>query len=286
MKFGFLISSIFLCITCYSQKTVIYNIQPSWGHNILKVIKSQNIKSDSTYFYKKKNNNKDSVLIMTQYFDSLGNLIERNEFGFNGEVFRITDYTYIDTMLVKEERISKEMFYINGSNLSKKIKTYDRDYFGNVITEKEYSFSGDSLKSMSLTQWSREYDSLGHLTKEFVTLPRAKTYLYHTYNYTNGNLTEIKTYNINQDWMYSYLYEYDILANTKTVYLYNNKNTLSHEFFYDETKLITEKDYEQGRGFSDHITQTYRYKLDGLLQSQTFIDLKGESYYYKHFYSK
>lgn len=286
MKFSILFILVTLCINCYSQKTFIYSIQPNWNHNILEVIRSQNIKSDSVYFYKKKKNNKDSTLIMTQYFDSLGNLIERNEFNFNREVFRITDYSYIDTILLKEERISKDMFYINGSNLSKKIRTYDHDGLGNIIAEKEYSFFGDSLKSMSVTEWNRDYDSLGHVIKEFITLPKAETYLYHTYSYTNGNLIEIKTYNFNQIWTYSYLYEYDDKANTKSVYLYNNEKTLNHEFFYNEKKLVMEKDYEQGHGFLDHITQTYFYKPNGLLVSQAIQNLKGESYYYQHFYSK
>jgi hypothetical protein len=238
------------------------------------------------YYFKKKKHNKDSTLIMTEYFDSLGNLIERNEFGLDGEVFRITDYTYVDTVLTKEEEMSKTMFYSNGNILSKKIRTYDHKSSGDTITEKEYSFFGDSLKFRSVTEWERVYDSLGHVIKEFVTLPKVKTYLYHSYNYSNGTLVEMKTYDINQSWMYSYLYEDDPFAHIKTVYLYNNEKTRSHEFFYNDTKLVKEKDYEQGHGVVDHITQTYVYNAHGLITSQTLKDLKGDTYYYKHFYSK
>ena len=169
MKFSFFLSLMTFCINCYSQKTVIYSIQPNWNHNIREVIKSQTIKTDSVYFYKKKKNNKDSTLIMIQYFDSLGNLIERDEFSFNGEAFRITNYTYLDTVLLKEETISRDMVYINGSNLSKKMRTYDHDGLGNVISEKEYSYFGDSLKSMSVTEWNKDYDSLRHVINEFIT---------------------------------------------------------------------------------------------------------------------
>jgi len=222
---------------------------------------------------------------MTQYFDSLGNLIERNEFGFDGEVFKITDYTYVDTVLTKEEEMSKTMFYSNGNILSKKIRTYDHDRSGNNIIEKEYSSFGDSLKLKSVTEWDRVYDSSGHIIKEFVTLPKAERYLYHAYNYSNGNLVEMKTYDMNQNWMYSYLYEYDNFAHTKTVYLYNSEKTVSHEFYYKDTKLVMEKDYEQGHGLLDHITQTYAYNTNGLLESQTLKNLKGDSYYYRHFYT-
>lgn len=287
MKFIILFIAGTLSINCYAQKTIVYSIQPNWNNNILKVIKSQGIKSDSVYFYKKKRNNKDSTLIMTQYFDSFGNLSERKEFSFNGEIFRITKYEYIDTLLLMEEIVSESMLYVNGSNLSKKVRTYDRDSFGNITTEKEYSFSGDSLKSMSITEWNRDYDSLGHLTNEYIKLPKAERYLYHSYSYSNGNLVEMKTFNFNKNWMYSYLYVCDSKANTKSVYLDNTERILSHEFFYNsEAKLVMEKDYEQGRGFLNHTTQTYFYMLNGLLESQTFQDLKGENYYYKHFYSK
>jgi hypothetical protein len=286
MKLTILPVLLSFCITCYSQKTVFYSVEPAWNHNSAESIRSQNLKTDSVYFYKKRKNNKDSSLVMTQYFDSLGNLIERNQFNPNGEVFRITDYTYTDTVLLKEESMSKDMFYINGSNLSKKIRTYDRDALGNVITEKEYSFFGDSLKSESVTEWNRVYDSVGNLSEEFVTLPPANRYLYHTYSYINSKLAEAKTYNINQSWMYSYLYEYDQVANATRVYLFNTEKTLSHEFFYNEKKLVMEKDYEQGHGLLDHITQIYVYNRNGILESQTFQNLSGQNFYYKHFYSK
>ena len=239
------------------------------------------------YFYKKRKNNKDSILRMTQYFDTSGNLVERDEYNVKGEVFRITNYTYQNDILFQQESISKEMFSINSSNLSKKLKTYEHDSFGNVITEKEFSYFGDSLKSVSTTIWNREYDSQGHLIKEFITLPGGKTYLHHVYYYSNEILNEIKTYDINQNWMYSYLYEYDELTRIKSLYLNNSSKVLKHEFFYDDQKkLVKEKDYDQGRAFLDHSTQTYIYKSNGLLESQSFDDIKGENYYYKHFYTQ
>ncbi len=284
MKFSIVLILMIFCINCYSQKTV-YSIQPNWNHNILEVIKSQNIKSDSVYFYKEKTNNKDSTLIITQYFDSLGNLIERNEFNLNKEAFRITDYTYMDTVLLKKETMSKDMFYINGSDISKKITTYEYDSLGYAIAEKEYSFFGNPLKLISTTKWDRDYDSLGHLIKEFITLPKSKTYLSHSYIYTNGRLTEMKTYDINQTWMYSNLYQYDEIANTKSVYLFNNVKRLSHEFIYDGKRILMEKDYDLGN-YLDHTTQFYFYKPNGLLESQTFEDPLGNHYYFKHYYSK
>jgi len=287
MKFALLFISMFLFAECYAQSKLIYSVEPNWDNNISEIIKTQNIKTDSVYYYEKRKNNKDRTLILTQYFDSLGNLIERDEYNFKGEVFRITNYTYLDTVLVRKETISKTMLYLKNSNISKKVNTYDRDSVGNIIEEKEYSFYGDSLKSHSPRILKREYDDSGHLVKEFVTPPGDKTYLRHTYIYANGILTEIKSYDVNQNWMYSYLYEYDEKKMSKSVYLFNNSKNLSHEFFYnDQKRLIKEISYEEGQAIQDHTTQTYSYKHDGLLESQTFEGLKGENYYYKHFYSK
>jgi hypothetical protein len=287
MKLGLLFISSFFFVACYSQNTVIYSISPNWDNNAFEVVKAQKIKSESVYLYKKRKNYKDSILTMTQYFDSLGNLIERDEYDFHGEVYRITNYIYRGTVLKEQESTSKGLLFTNGSNLSRRLKKYDQDSLGNVIVEKEFYSLGDSLKNPSITMWNKEYDSLGHLTKEFITLPTGKGYLYHTYVYINGAQTETRTYEIDESWMYSYLYQYDENLRTKSVYLYNTSKNLKHEFFYDEQKrLVMEKDYEQGYLYLDHITQTYFYMPNGLLESQTYQSIKGENYYYKHFYFK
>lgn len=279
--------SMFFFVNCYSQiRRVLYSINPDWNNNSSEIIKAQNIKSDSVYSYEKKNY-RDSILIMIQYFDSLGNLIEWDEYNNVGKIFKVTNYTYIDTMLLKQESVGISRFSINGSNLTKIVKTFDHDDSGNVILEKEYSFSGDSLKFQSVTIEMKEYDSLGHLIREFETLPKKTPYLHHTYHYTNGILNEVKTYDFNHNWMYSYNYEYDDNAGTKSVYLVNGEKTLTHEYFYnDQKKLIKETDYGQGDGYVDHSTQKYFYKSNGLVEDQVFEDIAGKNHYYKHIYSK
>lgn len=87
--------------------------------------------------------------------------------------------------------------------------------------------------------------------------------------------------------MYSYLYEYDETARIKSEYLHNSSKALIYESFYDEQKrLVKEKNYPQRSSSLIHTTQTYYYKLNGLLESQSFEDTRGEHYYYKHFYTK
>lgn len=289
MKFNLLLVLVLSYASSNAQVYTEYRrIQPNWDNYSSEVIKSEKIKNDSVYFYKKRNKNIDSALTLTQYFDSLGNLTERDEYSSNGVVFIITKYTHIDTVLLKEETISKDIFFKSDTSLSKEIRTYSHDNFGNVTTEKEYDFFGNALKSMSVTVWDREYDSLGNLIKEIITLPTGEKYLYHTFSYVNGILSEIKTYDNYKNWIYSYLYEYTGKMNKKSVYLYNTDKTLSHEYFYKEKKLILEKSYDQGNYFlfSDHNTQSYFYNSSGLLESQIFQDIIGKNHYFKHFYSK
>ncbi len=225
---------------------------------------------------------------MTEYFDSSGNLIEREDHGFDGKMFRITNYIYADTELLKKESISLGVIYVNGSNTSKMVETYDHDSLGNITDEKEYSYFWDSLNSIPLHIWKKEYDITGHIAREFVTLPGGKTYLHQTYAYDNGNLREIKNYDFNQNWMYTYLYEFDAQTGTRSEYsVYNTSRVLKHEFLYDgQKRLIEERDYDQGLAFLDHITQNYFYSPVGLVESQTMEDLSGKNYYFKHFYSK
>jgi hypothetical protein len=299
MKIVLFFFTVFLFTDCYSQKrvvfhktvvsqnTLVYSIEPNWENFSSEIIKAQHIKSDSVYSYKKRRKNKDSAIRMAQYFDTLGNLIERDEYDFDGKISKIINYTYADTALLKQETISKEIFYIKGSNISKKVKTYERDSSGNITLIKEYSFFGDSLRSSSTTSWRREYDNSNCLTKEYLTPSKGETYLRHTYLYTNGILTEVKSYGTNKEWIYSYLYEFDQITRVKSIYLYNASKKLSHEFFYDDNgKLIKEQDYDQGHDLKDHITQTYSYTSNGQLETQELEGLTGESYYFRHFYSK
>ena len=271
----------------FSSHALFFSVSPNWDNNAAAIIKSQFVETDSAYYYKKRRNNKDSNLVMTQYFDTLGNVVERDEFNLKGEVFKITNYTFKNGILAQKETMSSEMIVLNHGVVLKTITDYEYDNSGNVITENESSFSTDSLKLLSTTILNREYDNDGQVIKEFITLPGAKTFLHHTFNYVNGGLSEMKTYDINHKLLFSYVYEYDAVEKVKSVYLYNGVKSLKHEYFYDNQNLtVREKDYEQPRSSLDHFTQDYNYQSNGLLDSQSLEDVRAENYYYKHFYTK
>jgi hypothetical protein len=286
MKLGVLIISSFFFSACYSQSSITDGREPKWIPTTRQTIKGHNVKTDKVYYYKSRKN-KDSTLIATLYFDTLGNLVERDVYNLKGDVVKITNLIYVDTVLMREETVSKSAITVNGSNLWKEVKTYDYDSLGNVISEKDYSNYGLPANSFSVTKWNREYDSSGHLIKEYYTPPEGTSFLYHVYDYSGEVVSEIKSYDYQQHWIYSNLFEFDKDRNVQTVYLYNSSKKLSEELFYDRQKnLVMEKAYEGIPPFySDHTTRTYSYNSDGLVEKQTDQDIMGQVYYYKHFYS-
>ena len=287
MKYLVLLIAASFYLKSYSQLAFASRILANSNNNISNIIKAEKIKSESMYVYEKKKKNKDSTLFMTQYFDSSGNLVERDEYKPNKELFRIINYSYDGPILVKQETVTKNFLLLNGFNLSKKIKTFTYDSVTKTVIEKEYTFSGDSLKNETSSYLKKEYDSLGYLQKEYALLPNGELYLFRTYTYINGILSEIKRYNIYQTLQKSYFYEYDDKLNSKNVYNLLGEKTLAHEYHYDDhKKLVMEKDYEMGHLFLDHITIAYTYNSMGLLESETFQSLNGDYTYYKYYYTK
>jgi hypothetical protein len=273
---------------CQSQnmKTFV-SVNPNWDISVSSVNKSSFINIDSVYLFNKKQNNRDSTLVMIQYFDSAAQIIERDEFRADRSVWRITNFNYQNNLLLTKEIMSADMFVINNSNITKHVYNNMYDINGNIISVVDSSYFGDSLKSVSVTVWDREYDSAGHLIKEFETLPKQKAFLHYTYLYTDGNLTEIKSYDFKKNWIYSHVYEYDTQSNTKSIFLVNNSKVLTSTSFYDNKKRLIKEVYNN-EGLSNWypITNIYSYNVDGVLESQIFQDLKGRKYYYKHYYEK
>lgn len=248
-------------------------------------IKSQNIKADKVYLFRTRKG-KDSALVAIQFFDSLGHLVERDNYDLKGEVIKITNYIYVDSVLMRQESISKNNYTVQGSNLSKEVKTYDYDTLGNVIAEKDYSFSGESFKNVSVTTWNREYDSARHLIKEYYTPPKGTSFLYHIYFYSGEMLKEVQSNDYNEHWIYSDQYELNKESNVKSVYLQNTSRTLREELFYDNrNNLVTDKIYGIIPIYSDHITRTYTYNAANLVERQSDQDMRGENYFYRHVYS-
>ena len=214
-------------------------------------------------------------------------MVEKDEISINSKaVISIVNYRYTGDLLTMEETLSKTNLIVNDdAGIQKKVRTFDHDSADNVITEKDYSYFGSPPKP-SVTTMNREYDSVGHITKEYVTMPGSQPYLYRTYEYLNGILSEQKIHDMQQQWIYSYLYEYDETAKTKSVYLVNQARNIRNEFFYNsQQQLIKDKEYGDHNGYWDFGTLEYFYDLNGLLVSESFRAANGDSFYFKHFYT-
>lgn len=271
--------------------TVYFSIKPTWIDNSKQTIMENDIFSDSVYYYSRAKHNKDSTLIMTQYFDSLGNLLERDEFNrTNGQVIKITNNKYIDTFLVEgeTEELTPYTFSTNsGSYSSSKIDiNYEYNKNGKVVTRKENSYFEDSLKHADPIIYTLEYNDIGFLSKEFVALHHIAPYLHCTYHYTDNDLTEVKAYDYKGNYMYSYIYEYDKDLRIKTSYLQNANKTIQSQIYFDAKGRIIEVKKYGKRVKSDHSNEIFNFDQSGLLTTQSFRDIADQDYFYKHHYSK
>lgn len=278
-----------LC-TFAQRRTVVYynNPVPTWDTSLHQVVKNLSITSDSVFYYPKAKNNNDSALAFVEYFDTEGNVTEREEFNrATHAVAKIINYRYAENLLTVEESVAQSDFLINDNEgIDRVTRTFDHDSAGNVVTEKIFSYFGKSTNNPSVTTKSREYDNEGHLTKEYVTLPKQQPYLYRVFMYEDGVLSEEKTFNMQQDWIYSYVYEWDKRANTKRVYLLNQSKKLQREYQYDrQQRLVKDKQFTARNIYWDYSGNEYTYDANGLPSSQVFNQVTGERFYYKHFYT-
>jgi hypothetical protein len=275
--------------TAYRNETV-FEVRPNWEIDSPALIKDQSISKDSVFLYRRRKNNRDSTLAFVEYFDSLGNKMESDEYTINkGQLWRITNYNYDSDLLFKKEEISESIIKINGSNpIQKNVSTYEYDNLGNNVSEKLYSNTTDSSRKISVTVWQREFDSSGHQVKEFEALPGQKTSLRHKYYYMNGKVSVVETYDVHQKWIYSYQYKYNNQKNLETVFMINNfpEPQIQKKYFYDEkNRLIKEENYTEGRIYLDHSTEMYAYNTNGVVIWQSYQDIAGNNYYYRHFYT-
>lgn len=164
-------------------------------------------------------------------YDSTGRLVKETERYLDGTTYfydNYTIYTYdASGKLMKSNYCSKD-----GSSMSERRYTYDASgkltstmlYYGDTPSGNEdlytYNAKGQLTKLVSKesdgTIWSTEtysYDASGNLTKKFVTYDFDPSYsgLETLYFYENGRLVQSEEYS--EDYMISYLYDYDANGN-------------------------------------------------------------------------
>jgi hypothetical protein len=244
------------------------------------LIQKNGIVREMIYRYKKSEKNKDSTLVVINYFDSLGNKQEKDEYDeTNVQPRQITNYYYVNNLLTKQERQTL------GSINNFIVNTYEYDSAGNKIVEKNYSLNQN--KSFSLQEVRKwEYDKGSRIIKIFDKLYDNEMYLYNTYHYDADRVKEIKTYDLQGKWIYSYLNEYDTFLKKESVYLDNeSEKKLEHESFYNSKKQLIRKIYHYVIPFArDYFMNTFEYYEDGLVYKQKLQLINGANIYFKHFY--
>jgi hypothetical protein len=194
---------------------------------------------------------------------------------------RITNYFYTNNLLSRKEVQSQD------GMKEHTMETYDYDTVGNMIDEKYYSEGAN--KSFSLQNEKKwEYDKNNRIIKVFESPNKGEMYLRKTYHYENNDLKEIKVYNLEGNLFYSYLYEYDVQLQKKSVYVSSgNSKRLENEYFYNnKNQLIQEVNYFKSyNSFLDHSTRTYElYVTNNLIYKEKFQSNNGANAYFKHYY--
>jgi len=268
----------------------VYAIDPDWNIDPPELIESKSIKNDSVFRLRRHNDRLDSTLAFVEYFDTLGNKLETDEYtGDSSQLWRIRNYSYEDGLLFKMEQISTSLTKVNHSNSVKKsIFTYEYDSAGNNVRETLYDNVNDSAKRITVTKWEKEYDNLGHIVKEYETPPKQESYLKHKYSYRDGKLNEDATFDMKKNWIYSYIYMYNSEDNLLNIFLSTNSSVqrIQKRLYYDTTKRLTKEDiYTDAVDSLDHVTDTFVYNFAGLVVWQSCQDVIDNIYYFVHHYT-
>jgi hypothetical protein len=275
----------------------ITSLNPVWLQEKPAYIKKNLVHQDSVYYFKSKENGQDSALIMIQYFDSAGNLIERDEFNVKekGELVLVTRLSYIDDELIKKEVTAKTINLVNKTiQYQKNLHLYEYDSAGNNTSEKLYEYFGNSLDKYQITVFDNLYDSANHIIESYHKDGNSDRFLQRTYKYDNGRLDEINQLEPNHEVKLVNLYRYDIKKNIERIYQTDiSPDNLVLEFYFDDKKrIIREREYSEelttiGLFHGNAVTQSYFYGADDLIEKQTVkFEVDGKNYYYKHYYSK
>ena len=115
-----------------SQIKIVIIVNPDNYDNGQVVIKNNFISKELIFSYKK-NKAKDSALVLQEYYDSTGNIQEKDQFSVGSPApWKVTNYWYGDNRLIKKEIITPGKY----SNYSAYI--YEYDTAGNRIFEYKY----------------------------------------------------------------------------------------------------------------------------------------------------
>ncbi len=257
------------------------------SENPREIIKANHIKKEIIYWYdpnKKKWD--DSLPVAIINFDREGRTVKINKY---------TDermLSVIDTFIYDEkEKLSKAFSFNVSSGNDVKIREYDYDSSDHIITRYEYNKD----KTYLIIQREHFNDRNQLLQVDLNMKSNDQLYLYKKYSYNDSfNLDRVDAFDSNGVLSYSYLYEYDTVKKTKTVFLENQIGRKEDgKYFYNNIgQCVKYKSFSMKVGvlpegtarFVLEIIDENQYNNDGTLFQQTTKNNGKKISIKKHYY--
>jgi hypothetical protein len=200
--------------------------------NPKEIIKRNRIIEEKVYSYTfNKRGVKDSALINTYTYDTLGNLVYEKIAKIKNYEESITTYanTYntwgkLSKQITERRVIGKRSFEIAY------IDEYEYDSSGNEVHT--YHYNKDTTR---LTIEHKIYNDENQIVQLQTKINNNDSYISRLYYYNADNgLSKVEAFDNNGEVIFSYIYEYDKVLNKKTEYLENRDGKIMEgEYFYN-----------------------------------------------------
>lgn len=278
---------LLICLDSFSQNG---NLTYFSGDNQKAIIKINKIRTTEIYNYTfKKDLIKDSTLIKTLYYDSIGDLVK----------------VILPRVKKYKEAVTEYQYLYNGNGFIKNkiennlgldivtINEFDYDSLGNEIYK--YDFNKDTTR---LTIEQKIYNDKNQVKEISIKINNNEPYISRRYFYNiENNVIKIEGLDRMGETIFSILYEYDKSMNKKSEYSENGEGKkLEGEYFYNsENQCIKINSIHKNVVSMNSESTNYerlkkvtenKYNLDKSL-SETNIYLNGRRYQTtKYFYNR
>jgi len=228
--------------------------------------------------------NKDSVLVASILYDSLGNEKEKKLTKAWGFAEGLTTHSYVYNTKGKISKAIAENKGLKTVGFSE----YEYDEAGNEIAA--YYYNKDTT---SLNVWQKSYNIKNQLVQLVMKIDNNDAFVSRRYYYdVHDKFIKEEAFDPQGKITFSYIYEYDSLLNKKTTYLENQegKKIESISFYNNDKQCIKQMKAENGRAVTDpndlNETREFIYNPDKtIFEFDVYIDGKKQQTN-RHYYLK
>ena len=216
-------------VNAFSQ---IENTYFGFRKNLKEIIKRNKIIQEKVYSYTfNKSGVKDSSLINTYSYDTLGNFVYEKIAKIKNYEESVTNYSNIyntwgklSKQITDRRVIEKRSFEIYN------IDEFEYDSSGNEVHS--YHYNKDTTR---LTIEHKIYNNKNQIVQLQTKINNNDSYISRVYYYnSNNDLSKIESFDNKGKIIFSYIYEYDKVLNKRTEYLENlDGKIMEGEYFYN-----------------------------------------------------